>query len=148
MTDTPASGAGSAPARRFESSRPYSQNASSRPESTVRRRIAALRERGLLRTHVHVDVRRLGLAVDANLLMQVEPGRLDAVGRELAAHPAVHGAMATAGAANLHLAVWLPDLAALYRFLTQDIGAHGVTAVETVLVGRAVKRPGSHGGPA
>ncbi|CCB71880.1 Lrp/AsnC family transcriptional regulator [Streptantibioticus cattleyicolor] len=67
------------------------------PDSTVRRRIAALSGRGLLRTEVWADVRRLGLAVDANVLMRVAPARLDAVGRALARHPAVHGAFATAG---------------------------------------------------
>ncbi|MFD9906992.1 Lrp/AsnC family transcriptional regulator [Streptomyces sp. NPDC059063] len=113
------------------------------PESTVRRRLAALRERGLLRTHVHVDACRLGLGVDANLLMEVAPGRLDRVGRILAAHGAVHGALATTGRTNLHVAVWLRDLPALYAFLTRDVGSLDVRAVETVLVGRAVKRPGT-----
>ncbi|MBH1937742.1 Lrp/AsnC family transcriptional regulator [Streptomyces sp. AV19] len=117
--------------------------ATGRPESTVRRRIAALRATGLLRTHVHVDARRLGLAVDAGLRLQVPPGDLDRVGRTLALHPAVHGALATTGHTNLHLAVWLRDLPGLYRFVTRDVGALGVTTAETVLVGRAVKRPGS-----
>ncbi|GHE97585.1 AsnC family transcriptional regulator [Streptomyces longispororuber] len=117
--------------------------ATGHPESTVRRRLADLRACGLLRTHVHVDARRLGLPVDANLLMRVAPGRLDAVGRTLAAHPAVHGALATTGRANLHVAVWLPDLPALYAFLTREVGALDVAAVETLLVGRAVKRPGA-----
>ncbi|WP_282795662.1 Lrp/AsnC family transcriptional regulator [Streptomyces sp. CC224B] len=117
--------------------------ATGHPESTVRRRLAELRARGLLRTHVHVDARRLGLPVDANLLMRVAPGRLDAVGRTLAAHPAVHGALATTGRTNLHVAVWLPDLPALYAFLTREVGALDVAEVETLLVGRAVKRPGA-----
>jgi DNA-binding Lrp family transcriptional regulator len=112
------------------------------PESTVRRRLAALSRSGALRTHVAVDARRLGLAVDANLLLRVAPGRLDAVGRALAVHPAVHGALATTGEANLHVAVWFRDLAALYGFLTRDLGALGVDAAETVIVGEAVKRPG------
>ncbi|WP_171161777.1 Lrp/AsnC family transcriptional regulator [Streptomyces sp. I05A-00742] len=110
------------------------------PESTVRRRVSALRASGLLRTQVHVDARRVGLMVDANLLMQVAPGELDAVGRRLAAHPAVHGAFATTGVSNLHLAVWLRGLPELYRFITGEVGVLGVSAVETVLVGRAVKR--------
>ncbi|WP_018653956.1 Lrp/AsnC family transcriptional regulator [Actinomadura flavalba] len=113
------------------------------PESTVRRRLAALRANGLFRTHLHVDARRLGLPIDANVRLQVPPGALDGVGRALAAHPSVHGALATTGATNLHLAVWLPDLPDLYRFLTEDIGRHGVPAADVLLVGRAVKRPGS-----
>lgn len=111
------------------------------PESTVRRRIAALTQTGALRTQVLFDPRRAGLAVDANLWIQVEPSRLDTVGRTLATHPAVHGAVATTGQANLQVAVWLHDLEELYRLVTQDLGALGVTAVDTVLVGRAMKRP-------
>ncbi|MDI5961820.1 AsnC family transcriptional regulator [Streptomyces sp. SL13] len=117
--------------------------ASGLPDSTVRRRLAALAARGRLATHVLIDARRLGYAVDANLWMRVPPEQLDAAGRALAAHPAVHGALATTGAANLHAAVWLPDLAALYAFVTRDLTGLGIRSVETVLVGEAVKRPGA-----
>ncbi|WP_053696072.1 Lrp/AsnC ligand binding domain-containing protein [Streptomyces sp. NRRL F-5755] len=56
--------------------------------------------------------------------------------------PAVHGAFATTGAANLHAAVWVRDLAALYRLITHDLAGLGIGGVETLLVGHAVKRPG------
>jgi DNA-binding Lrp family transcriptional regulator len=111
-------------------------------ESTVRRRVAALFDRGSLRTLVAVDHLRLGLAVDANLKISVLPGELDSTGRRLAAHPAVHGVLATTGIANLRVSVWLKDLDHLYRFLTEDLGALRVGHVETMLVGRTVKRPG------
>ncbi|MFH8935896.1 winged helix-turn-helix transcriptional regulator [Streptomyces griseosporeus] len=114
-----------------------------RPESTVRRRIARLTATGLLRTHVVVDPRCLGLAIDANVLLRVAPDRLDDAGRALAAHPAVHGAFATTGTANLQAAVWMRDLADLYRFLSQDLAGLGVEAAETVIIGQAVKRPGT-----
>jgi DNA-binding Lrp family transcriptional regulator len=113
------------------------------PESTVRRRLAALARTGALRTQVLFDPRRAGLVVDANLWMQVEPSRLDEVGRVMAVHPAVHGTVATTGQSNLQVAVWTRGLDELYRLVTQDIGALGVASVETVLVGRAVKRPES-----
>ncbi|WP_370067587.1 Lrp/AsnC ligand binding domain-containing protein [Streptacidiphilus sp. MAP5-3] len=67
---------------------------------------------------------------------------MDAVGRALAAHPAVHGALATTGEANLAVAVWFRDLAELYAFVTRDLGALGVDSAETVIVGEVVKRPG------
>lgn len=111
-------------------------------ESTVRRRLARLAAGGALRTHVVVEARRLGLEIDANVMMRVAPGRLDAVGRALAAHPAVHGALATTGEANLTVAVWFRDLAELYAFVIRDLGALGVDSAETVIVGEAVKRPG------
>lgn len=113
------------------------------PESTVRRRLARLTGSGRLLTQVVVDPRRLGLAIDANVLMQVPPDRLDSAGHALAAHPAVHGAFATTGTANLLAAVWVRDLAHLYRFVSEDLAGLGIAHAETVVVGQAVKRPGS-----
>jgi DNA-binding Lrp family transcriptional regulator len=112
------------------------------PDSTVRRRIARLTESGRLLTQVVVDPKRLGLLIDANIIVRVAPARLDAVGRTLAEHPAVHGAFATTGQSNLHIAIWVRDLEHLYRFITQDLGSLGADGAETVVVGHAVKRPG------
>ncbi|WP_436535649.1 Lrp/AsnC family transcriptional regulator [Actinoplanes sp. HUAS TT8] len=112
-----------------------------KPESTIRRRLAALP----LRTQTYVDPLRLGLHVDANLWLRLPPADLDRVGTALAAHPAVHGVLSTTGRANLHVAVWLADLEALHRFITTDLAGLGVPDVETVLVGSAVKRPGLRG---
>lgn len=112
------------------------------PATTVRRRLHAMAGAGTLQSGVLVDPERLGLHVDANLVLTVPPARLDAVARALAGKPAVHGVLATTGAANLNVAVWLPGLDELYDFLTRDLAALDVTAAETVLVGEAVKRPG------
>ncbi|MGC4744955.1 Lrp/AsnC family transcriptional regulator [Micromonospora sp. DT201] len=109
-----------------------------RPESTVRRRLTAMPPV----TQTYVDPHRLGLLVDANLYLRLPPAELDRVGAALAAHPSVHGVLSTTGRANLHVAVWLPDLEGLHRFITGELAALGVTDVETVLVGRATKRPG------
>jgi DNA-binding Lrp family transcriptional regulator len=89
-----------------------------------------------------VDPRRLGLTVDAAVSMKVRPAELDAAGRALAAHPAVHGALATTGAHNLYAALWLKDLGHLYEFITGTLAELNVDSVDTMLVGRAVKRPG------
>ncbi|MEV7212567.1 Lrp/AsnC family transcriptional regulator [Kitasatospora cineracea] len=112
------------------------------PESTVRRRLHRLGAGGLLRTHVGVDPRLVGAAVDANLWLDVEPGRLAATGEALARHPQVHGVLATSGPSNLMAAVFCPDHAALYRFQTGVLGPLGVRRVETAIVARAVKRAG------
>jgi DNA-binding Lrp family transcriptional regulator len=111
------------------------------PESTVRRRLAGLLESGQLITQVIIDPKLLGLPVDADLRMQVPPGRLDETGRALARHPAVHGAMVTTGPANLTVAVWLRSLGHLYQFITRDLARLGVSNVDTLLIGRSVKRP-------
>jgi DNA-binding Lrp family transcriptional regulator len=111
------------------------------PESTVRRRLAALLESGQLITQVVIDPKLLGLPVDADLRMQVAPARLDETGRALARHPAVHGALVTTGPANLTVAVWLRSLDHLYQFITRDLARLGVSNVDTLLIGRSVKRP-------
>jgi DNA-binding Lrp family transcriptional regulator len=111
------------------------------PESTVRRRLAGLLESGQLITQVIIDPKLLGLPVDADLRMQVAPGRLDETGRALARHPAVHGALVTTGPANLTVAVWLRSLGHLYQFITRDLARLGVSNVDTLLIGRSVKRP-------
>jgi hypothetical protein len=58
-------------------------------------------------------------------------------GRRPARHPAVHGAFATIGRGNLHVAVWLPTVEDLYEFITNDLADPGITAIDTMLVGRA-----------
>lgn len=110
------------------------------PESTVRRRLASLREGGGLRTEVTVDPARLGLAVDADLWMRVPPADLDRIGEALAAHPAVHGAAATTGETNLQAAVWLATLEDLHLFVARDLAELGVPSAEIVLNGPPVKR--------
>ncbi|MEW1866378.1 Lrp/AsnC family transcriptional regulator [Streptomyces sp. NPDC088194] len=110
------------------------------PESTVRRRLARLADQGRLVTQVLVDPRRLGLLIEAKLLLHVAPDHLAAAGQALADHPAVHGAFATSGPSNLHAAAYFPDLTALYGFLSRDLVGLGITHVETAVVSRAAKR--------
>ncbi|MFF9640347.1 Lrp/AsnC family transcriptional regulator [Kitasatospora aureofaciens] len=112
------------------------------PESTVRRRLHRLDRLGLLRTHATVDPRLLGMAVDANLWLDVPPGRLAEVGAELARHPQVHGVFATSGPTNLLATLFCPDHGGLYRFLTDTLGPLGVTRAETTITARALKRAG------
>ncbi|MFJ9458554.1 Lrp/AsnC family transcriptional regulator [Kitasatospora sp. NPDC101447] len=110
------------------------------PESTVRRRLARLTAQGRLITQVLVEPRRLGLPIEAKLLLHVPPDHLAAAGQALADHSAVHGAFATSGPSNLHAAAYFPDLTALYGFLSRDLVGLGITHIETAIVSRAVKR--------
>lgn len=101
--------------------------------ATVRRRLSRLGSAGRLHGEVLVDPRALGLTVEATLFLRVEGPKLEEVGRRLAAHPAVHAAVATTGPTNLQVDVWAEDLDALYRLVT------GIEAevVDTVVLGAA-----------
>ncbi|WP_438289935.1 Lrp/AsnC ligand binding domain-containing protein [Streptomyces sp. HUAS TT7] len=89
---------------------------------------------------VLVEPRRLGLPIEAKLLLHVAPDHLAAAGQALAGHPSVHGAFATSGPSNLHAAAYFPDLTALYGFLSHDLTGLGITHVETAIVSYAAKR--------
>ncbi|MEU1879644.1 Lrp/AsnC family transcriptional regulator [Streptosporangium sp. NPDC020072] len=112
-------------------------------ESTVRRRLRHLTDGGMLRTHVTVDPRLLGLAVDANLWLEVPPARLRTAGQTLATHPHTHAVAATTGPTNLVVALYCPDLHALYAFTTDVLGPLGITRAETVVIARTVKPMGA-----
>jgi DNA-binding Lrp family transcriptional regulator len=112
-------------------------------ESTVRRRIEELRQAGLLCFEVDIDSAALGFSVGAMLWLSVEPTRLDAAGRALAAHPEIPVAAATTGQANLIGTAILRDTEHLYEYLTGPLARlPGVSAVETAPVISTLKRTG------
>ncbi|MFB8198770.1 Lrp/AsnC family transcriptional regulator [Kitasatospora purpeofusca] len=117
--------------------------AAGKPETTVRRRLAALVDGGLLFFDVDVDPRPLGFEVEAFCWLTVAPGRLAEVGRAMAEHPEVGFVAATTGPSNLVAGLVCRDTGAFYDYLTQGLGElEGVVAVETAPLLRSVKRAG------
>ncbi|MEU6200435.1 Lrp/AsnC family transcriptional regulator [Streptomyces sp. NPDC047061] len=110
---------------------------------TARRRLEALAGGLVLRLATEVDLARLGIRTEALLWMTVAPGRLEETGRRLSRHPQVRFASATTGSANLLAAVAATDLDALYRFLSDTIGAlEHVSTMEVTPILSGVKRTG------
>jgi len=113
-------------------------------ESTVRRRIEELRRSGLMYFEVDIDNWVHGVRTHAVLWLSVEPARLEAAGRALAAHPEIPFAAATTGPKNLVASAVLRDTQHLYEYLTGELAAlPGVTSVETAPIIRTLKRTGS-----
>jgi DNA-binding Lrp family transcriptional regulator len=113
-------------------------------ESTIRRRMERLVASGVLFYDIDIPTEVLGFHSEARLWMSVRPSELASVGRALAAHTEVSFAAATTGPANLMAAVACRDDQALYRYLTERIGAlEGIVQLETAPVIRTVKRAGS-----
>ncbi|WP_327071252.1 Lrp/AsnC family transcriptional regulator [Kitasatospora sp. NBC_01250] len=109
--------------------------------STVRRRMAELRECGALYFDVEYDWPIFGLLVRSLLWLSVAPAHLEATGRELAGHPEVAFVAATTGPSNLCASLISADRHALYAYLTTRIaGLPGITQVETAPVIRTLKR--------
>ena len=117
------------------------QAASSLSEDAVRRRLAHLRETGVLYFDVQYTQRLLGQNVTAMLWLEVAPAALSTVGTAIAGHSRVSFAVAITGHANIFAVLVCQDTRQLYAYLSEQIGAlGGVQAVETTLVLRHIKQ--------
>jgi DNA-binding Lrp family transcriptional regulator len=110
-------------------------------QTTVRRRLAELREIGALYFDVEFELGLLGLHTGASLWLSVAPGDLVAAGTALAEHPEVGFVAATTGPSNLYAGVMCPSSRALYDYLTGPVAAlPGLHAVETAPIMRILKK--------
>ncbi|ARZ66107.1 AsnC family transcriptional regulator [Streptomyces sp. HU2014] len=122
---------------------PELAKATSRSESTVRRRLEYLRGTGALTFEVEILPVHLGYRTEAALAVTVAPSVLAEVGQALADHPQVPFVAAMTGTSNLAASVLCKDRHALYRYITEEIGAlTSVHQLEVVPVLRHVKRAG------
>lgn len=113
-------------------------------QSTVRRRLEHLRRTGVLLYDLDVNTRYLGFRAQAQLWMSVPPADLAAAGQALAGHAEVAYAGATTGPANLIATVVCRDARALYRYLTERVGAlKTISHIETTPYIRTIKRAGA-----
>ncbi|MGN5377229.1 Lrp/AsnC family transcriptional regulator [Streptomyces lasalocidi] len=113
--------------------------------TTVRRRMAELREHGLLYLDIDVDWHMFGVSTRTLLWLSVAPAHLEEAGRALAGHPEIAFAAATTGPTNLYASVVCADQRELYRYLTTRIAAlPAITHLETAPVIKTVKQAANH----
>ncbi|MBF6544092.1 Lrp/AsnC family transcriptional regulator [Nocardia brasiliensis] len=113
--------------------------------STVRRRLAQLRQDGVLYFDIDLDPTWFGYHCHAMLSLTVAPAELACVADTLARHVEIAYAAATTGTTNLVAFAVFHNLDALYDYLATSIGAlQGVLRVESSLIGRQVKLAGAH----
>ncbi|MFD8378545.1 Lrp/AsnC family transcriptional regulator [Streptomyces sp. NPDC059679] len=113
-------------------------------DSTVRRRLTALRRAGVLAFLVDIPPAALGFRAEARLWMSVRPSRLAEVASALAEHPEVSLVAMTTGPTNLLGAVNCRDAQHLARYLTERIASlDAIRSLETAPVIRTVKRAGA-----
>ncbi|MFD7700600.1 Lrp/AsnC family transcriptional regulator [Streptomyces caelestis] len=114
--------------------------ATGRTETAVKRRVQALRRKGVLYFDVEYDHEPFGHGVEAALWLRVEPTRLRSAGHALAGHREVRFAAAVSGEANVMVSVLCRTTEELFAYLADQVGSiPGVRAVETVPTLRRVK---------
>jgi len=109
-------------------------------ERTVRNRIAALLQAKMIVIGAIPDPVALGRDVQVELIIEVEPGRLDEVAILLAEYDEIGYLAATSGTSNLSASLFVADHAALLEFIDQELGKlPGVKRVTSSVVLRLYK---------
>ena len=110
------------------------------PESTVRRRMDRLQQRGVIEFAMLAEPANLGFALRAQIGLQVALDQLDAVAAALAEMPEVTFAALVTGQHDLVIQVVFRSQDALVEFVTQRLGAlDGITSTETAIMPRIIK---------
>lgn len=110
------------------------------PESTVRRRMERLQQRGVIEFTMLADPFRLGYELRAMIGLKVELGRLDEIAATLRAMEEVVFAAFVTGAFDVMLQVVVRSQEALVEFLSRRLAAvEGVRSTETFLMPQVIK---------
>ncbi|QRO86793.1 Lrp/AsnC family transcriptional regulator [Kytococcus sedentarius] len=108
--------------------------------STVARRRRHLEASGVLYYEADVDPAALGGAGEAMLWLTVAPGRLHALGEELADRPECLFVASTSGPTQLVVHLLADRAGEVLTFLDEALAGRGVAGVDVVRTGRILKR--------
>lgn len=98
-------------------------------ESTVRKRILGLKERGVIRFAVQIDTSQLGFKTEAWLGVDVEPSKIMEVGNRLPNIQGVRMLFSTSGEHDFGVVIWAADREALSKIIGQISAVEGVNKV-------------------
>ena len=99
-------------------------------ESTVRKRVIALRKRGIIRRFlVDVDADKLGYKTRAMLGIDVDPSNIMDVGKTLSAIHDVRMLFNTSGGHDFHAVVWSRDREAFAQLLNRISSTEGIIKI-------------------
>jgi CheY-like chemotaxis protein/DNA-binding Lrp family transcriptional regulator len=111
-------------------------------ESTVRKRIDRLLQSGAIRIVGLPSLSALGLSVQVQVYLQVEPAYADTVANQMAGLPQVHSVTYTTGEYTIVVQAAFADNDALRHFLSSEVAAlNGVIRTTTAHVLQQVKAP-------
>ena len=113
--------------------------ATSIPESTVRRRVERLQERGVVSFSMSADPATLGYEITAMIGMKVDLPSLDGVGERLRAMPEVTYAAFAMGSLDVILQVVVQSQVELVALLRSIAHIEGVRTTETFLLPAVLK---------
>ena len=109
-------------------------------ERSVRYRVERMLHDRVIRVSAIVNPKAVGFGVTADVLLEVEPGRVQEVARKLAGFAQVSYVACSTGDRDLSIQIYARDNQELYQFVTEVIGhVPGVRRTTTILVPVVVK---------
>ncbi len=109
------------------------------PESTVRRRVERMQDRGVIRFAMIAEADQLGYDISAMIGVRIDLARLGAIGDQIAALPEVVFASFLTGSFDIIAQVVVESQAALVDLLTRLAQIEGVRSSETFLMPKVLK---------
>ena len=109
------------------------------PESTVRRRIERLQDRGIIRFAMIADAEQLGFEISAMIGLRIDISRLDEIGQMLLDRNEVVFASFLTGSYDIIAQVLVETQAALVALLKEFATIEGVRSSETFLMPKILK---------
>lgn len=106
-------------------------------EATVKNRIDALREQGVIQKFtVVLDYHKLGRAIKSFIGLKVQPAKLQAIVEHMRDHPDVHVLYRTSGDVDLLFEVIFERMDDLNAFLEKELALDGILGtVVTIVIG-------------
>ncbi|GAA1027653.1 MULTISPECIES: Lrp/AsnC family transcriptional regulator [Amycolatopsis] len=113
-------------------------------ETTVKRRLQALRQHGVVFFDIEIDEFAMGYSAETWLWLSVKPSQLVEVATTLAGHAEVAVVAATTGPTNLVVHALCRDLDALHEYLTERVcSLDAIRHMETAPVLQTLKSAGA-----
>lgn len=109
------------------------------PESTVRRRVERLQDRGIIRFAMIADAEQLGYEISAMIGLRVDIARLNSIGELLSGMSEVVFASFLTGSFDILTQVVVESQDALVGLLMEIAAIEGVRSSETFLMPRVLK---------
>ena len=109
-------------------------------ERSVRYRVERMLHDRVIRVSAIVNPKAVGFGVTADVLLEVEPGRVQEVARKLAGFAQVSYVACSTGDRDLSIQIYARDNQELYQFVTEIVGhVPAVRRTTTILVPVIVK---------
>lgn len=109
------------------------------PESTVRRRVERLQDRGIIRFAMIAEADRLGYDISAMIGLRIDLGRLTEIGDQIAGLPEVVFAAFLTGSFDIIVQIVVESQPALVELLTRLARIEGIRSSETFLMPQVLK---------